>query len=321
MPRPAKTVLILSSVLVVSGSVSAGEHEETRRLYSLALDRFLEGQARVMGVADHIRIAGAPLCGKKVAPVIGAYGANRYTFTDMFPGYPEFKDALAETAVERFDLGDVPTVLLVVPGLSADLAGLHPGDVVIRIDGKKPKPRERLDVLANKGKGGVVRLTVERPDEVVELEIESRLGCMEPSVFWFGTGINAFAWRFGDLTGLYVLGGMLSWLESDDELAFLVGHELAHLILEHSGGPTTGRVEADADYLGVYLAVRAGFDASVAIDFEDRMGRLNPYSNIDWGYHSHPTSSARSLMLRATLEEIAGKVERGEALEPEGLGR
>jgi len=205
----------------------------------------------------------------------------------------------------------------VVPGLPADRGGLRAGDVVTRIGGKKPKRRTQLDSLRNTGTKGNVRLTAERPDGTVEFELESRLGCAEPSRFWFGTTVNAFATHFGSLTGTYVYGGLLDLFESDDELATILGHELAHLILKHTQMRTTQRNEADADYLGVYLAARAGFDVSKAIDVEDRLARTNPFSTIDWGFYSHPMSPARSLELRAAIDEIAGKRERGEPLEPE----
>ncbi len=312
------TALVLIAAALAAGPVSAtGSEAEARRLYSLALDRFLEGQARIMRIADPIRIAAAPFCGSNVVSVIGLYAANQYTFEDMIPRDLAFEEEFNEVAIERFHLDRRRTVLLVVPGLPADRAGLRPGDIVTRIDGKKPKRRTQLDLLWNTGTKGSVRLTAERPDGTVELEIESRPGCAEPSRFWFGTTVNAFAMHYGSLTGTYVYGGLLDLFESDNELATILGHELAHLILKHTQTRTTQRNEADADYLGVYLAARAGFDVSKATDVEDRLARANPFSTIDWGFYSHPISPARSLELRAAIDEIARKRERGEPLEPE----
>ena len=58
-------VILLIAVLPLPGSADEAS-EELRRNY-LALDLMLEGQARVMRVADRIRIAGAKLCGKKIS--------------------------------------------------------------------------------------------------------------------------------------------------------------------------------------------------------------------------------------------------------------
>lgn len=307
----------MATVLAAGPAGAGDEQAEARRLYSLALERFLEGQARIMHVADPIRIAGAPFCGRNLVPVMGVYAANQYTFEDMIPRELAFEEEFNAVAVERFQLDKRRTVLLVAPGLPADVAGLRPGDVVTRVDGKRPKRRAQLDSLHNAGRQGVVRLTVERSGEAVEIDVESRPGCAEPGRFWFGTTVNAFATRYGGLTGTYVYAGLLDLFQSDDELAVILGHELAHLILEHTQTRTIQRSEADADYLGVYLAARAGFDLASAIDVEERLGRTNPFSTIDWGFYSHPTSPLRSLELRAAIEEIAGKQARGEPLEPE----
>ena len=318
MRRAVVRALVLLAAALAAGQVSAEEDAaEARRLYSLALDRFLEGQARIMRIADRIRIAAAAFCGSNVVPVIGVYAANQHTFEDMIPLELPFEETFNAVAIERFRLDRRRTVLLVVPGLPADRAGLRPGDVVTRIDGKKPRRRAQLDSLRNAGTGGNLRLTVERSGKALEFELEIRPGCAEPSRFSFGTTVNAFATRYGSLTGTYVFGGLLDLFESDDELATILGHELAHLILEHMQTPTTRGSEADADYLGVYLAARAGFDVSKAIDVEERLARTNPFSTIDWGYYSHPMSPSRSLELRAAIQEIARKRERGEPLQPE----
>ena len=59
----AGAALTLVGALLAAGPTFAGDDgEETARLNVLALDRFLEGQARVMRVSDPIRIAAAPFC-------------------------------------------------------------------------------------------------------------------------------------------------------------------------------------------------------------------------------------------------------------------
>ena len=66
----------LVALLLIAPPGGAGEAEEERRLSDLAFNLMLEGQARVMAIADRIRIGGAELCGKKVAPVIGVFAAD-----------------------------------------------------------------------------------------------------------------------------------------------------------------------------------------------------------------------------------------------------
>ena len=54
----------------------------------------------------------------------------------------------------------------------------------------------------------------------------------------------------------------------------------------------------------------------LTMDVWSKMSALTPLSTVDWGFYSHPMSPARSLELRATVEEIEAKQKAGEPLEP-----
>jgi len=303
-----------SSPMIGMAQTAVEVEAETTRLGGAILDRMLESHARVMGVADRIRIAATPSCGKQVGAVLGIFTANEKTFRDLARNEFEFEEAVHRIATQRFRLGEQETVLLVVPGLPADLAGILPGDVITQVNGRPLSLRHRLHSLRVKQDREEIGLTIERNGEELAYSVEVAIGCAFPSQSWFGNSINAFATKFGKKTGTYVLYGMLDFLPSDDDLAIVLGHELAHLILDTGG---TKRTEADADYLGLYLTARAGFEIAGAPELWNRMARENPYATVDWGFYAHPTSAARSSELAAIIEEIAGKLERAEPLDPE----
>ena len=304
-------------LLFLAIPTSADDSEEARRLYGLSLDLMVEGQARVMSIADRLRIAGAELCGRKISPVIGIYAPDHRSIRDLFRE-KDFIKPFVEAAEARFQLGAQPRVLAVVPGLPAAEAGLQPSDLVTAVDGEKVRKRVYLDLLRKRGDDGVVRLEIERDGERQSLELDARMGCTIASRFMFGTAINAYAMSFGSITGIYFYAGILRFLPDDDQLAVIVGHELAHLVLGHTNQPRASeRNEAEADYLGLYFAARAGYDVSGAPEVWDSFARNNPYSSIDWGFYRHPISAKRSLELRAVLDEIARKRELERPLEPE----
>jgi len=314
--------LFAAAALVLAAAVPAAADDaavdaETERLAELAVDHLFAGTERVLRVADPIRIAGAPYCGKDVGAVLGVFTLNDKTFSQFGADSPTFEKSLTRAVEKRFPLDERERIAVVAPGLPAAKAGLQPGDVVTKIGGREVSKRDRIHTLKLDDPNAPLELTVEREGKELVVPVEVRLGCAYPAQAWYGNDINAFAGHMGKLTGSYVFGGMLAFASSDDELAIVLGHELSHLIL-YSGG--TKRSEADADYLGLYLAARAGFDVTGAPAFWDRMGRANPYSNISWGFYAHPSSPARAVALQATLDEIAARKAKGGALEPDDVG-
>jgi predicted Zn-dependent protease len=125
---------------------------------------------------------------------------------------------------------------------------------------------------------------------------------------------------------MVVTTGMMR-LVSDDELALVVGHDMAHIVMGHIEGgtglyrvvrtsaPLTTRraaIEIEADYVGAYLAAGAGYDVRGAADLWRRLasGQFDA---------AHPSSGERLAMARAVADEIVRKRAAHIALVPEGL--
>jgi len=125
--------------------------------------------------------------------------------------------------------------------------------------------------------------------------------------------INAFA----DGRNITVTSGMMNFAASDDELAMIVGHELAHNSMGHirkilgnrilSGNATrfTRDFESEADYVGLYYQVRAGYSPDKVENFWRRLSAVNPKSVAR--AKSHPTFPDRFLRLAAARDEIKTK--------------
>lgn len=68
--------------------------------------------------------------------------------------------------------------------------------------------------------------------------------------------------------GIYT--GMLKLLKTRDELAFVLGHEIGHIMLDHINFSKSLRdsriLEANADKYSIYLMIRAGYDICQAKD-------------------------------------------------------
>ncbi|QSI75427.1 MULTISPECIES: M48 family metallopeptidase [Niveibacterium] len=141
--------------------------------------------------------------------------------------------------------------------------------------------------------------------------------------------VNAWCMPGGKIA---VYSGLIDQLKiTDDELAAVMGHEIAHALREHawerasqamnaqigltvigialgaSGStmdmagmayqamfalPNSREQETEADRIGVELAARAGYDPRAAISLWDKMGRLAGNSQPQW-LSTHPSQASR----------------------------
>ena len=93
-----------------------------------------------------------------------------------------------------------------------------------------------------------------------------------------------------------IFRGMLNFVKNDDELAMVLSHELAHVMLRHTSfsefqitSLETSQAEANADKLGAIYMIKSGYDVCKARDLWMRM--LKTKGNYQG--NDHPTYSYR----------------------------
>ena len=95
---------------------------------------------------------------------------------------------------------------------------------------------------------------------------------------------------------ILISDGMLSFIENDDELAFVFAHETAHRVL---GIMSTRMLETQADILGAFLMARAGFDPRRGLLVLNRLAAFFPATRSLGGY---PSMLERTLAVEQALE-------------------
>ncbi|MEM9124022.1 MAG: M48 family metallopeptidase, partial [Pseudomonadota bacterium] len=198
---------------------------------------------------------------------------------------------------------------------------------------------------------GPLLLTVKRGGEAREIAFQPKQGC-QTGVYMPAEDItNAYA----DGKNIFVTTSMMELFSTDEEMALVIAHEIAHNAMGHirkktnnmrvgvvggllldvlaaatlgvdtQGGFTdlgaragimsyTQAFETEADYVGMYMMARAGFDVEGVEAFWRTMAVNNPTS-IRVAV-THPTSAERFVTIGKTGDEIAAKLASGEALVP-----
>jgi predicted Zn-dependent protease len=157
--------------------------------------------------------------------------------------------------------------------------------------------------------------------------------------------INAFCMPGGKIA---VFTGILGQLQlTDDELAMVIGHEMAHALREHAreriaknaatsiganiltqilglgqlGQTITGYGaqllslrfsrgdESEADLVGMEIAARAGYDPRAAITLWQKMGQASKRTAPEW-LSTHPSGATRQAELERNLPRVVPIYER-----------
>lgn len=293
------------------------------------LKRLQDHDRRLATVAFRLQLANVELC-PRTGPVAGW----------VLHHSAQYDPATRSDIASVYSLDANPGVLALAAGSPAQLAGLREGDVLVAVNGMAltiapPKgaasygPTEQaIRLLDSQMALGPARLSLLRDAAPLEVIVRPVIGCDYPVQLLIGDELNAWA----DGRRVSITTAMVRYAVTDDELAVFVAHELAHNILSHqeriaASGPTGAifgnmgthpgnliALEREADYLGLYLTSRAGFDPTSAPELWRRFGADYPQSR--YARWSHPGTLERTVNLIATLREIQGKQAAGQPLLP-----
>ncbi len=316
--------------------------KELQKQQDIALQMLFSKERRLHRIAFPLLQSGADLNTTKVRPYLGIQYRN-------MPAMPkDFRQAGARL----YGMDNTLQIIEVVPESPADLAGLQPGDKLVSLDGHTfPKgssanlkmPRFLKKHLAT---GQPAVISVLRDGEEMSL-ILTPVNVSDFYLFFLyqDAGFNAFA----DGKSMYFTSGILRFAQSDDALALIIGHELAHNVMTHmrakkanyllgtildvaaaAGGVDTQnafgkmaskahakKFEQEADYVGLYIMARAGIEIQESANFWRRFAAEIPKGVRRSFLSTHPSTPERFLAMEQTIEEIQLKRQAGLPILPE----
>ncbi len=296
------------------------------------LGKYMDERARVERVGFRLRKAAASDCAerKQTKADIGLVVWSLVNFQN-----PEDRARLAGD----FALTNAVTVALAVDGAPAASAGVRNGAIVTQVNGEaigegKGATERYIARATTAAKQGTVRLKFNDGSDVA---VTPDTVCEFPTLLVRSADINAAA----DGTVLAITSGLFELTQSDDEVALILGHELAHNVFRHlelvkSAKPASGTLldafaksaigtavaatinrpfsvqyEKEADYAGLYFMARAGYDIDAAAGFWKRLNETMKAKSVA---ATHPTGPERLRAIEATIAEIKAKQKKGQPL-------
>jgi hypothetical protein len=302
--------LMLIFALIAAPTFAAPKAETVAAYRAIAAQ-----DARLATIGHRLAKANAPFCDHKM-------GYNPGWVLHDIAQYPD-----AEAAKAAFGFTQPVEVAFVVVDGDAETQGVKTGDGLIRIGNRdiasfaqsKPLSVQRLDAVRTLlndlwGPNFLAPLRVQRGAETRELLFQLNPVCA--SHFWVDASTKIDAGADGDQ--VRVTSALIDFVTSDDELATVAAHELAHNLLGHPTGSATSRksksitaTELEADRLSLWLLTNAGYDPQAAVRFWQRCG---PKSCV--GLFRYPGWKKRVAGIQAEIELIAKTPEQNGRRDP-----
>lgn len=259
-------------------------------------------QQRLVQIAERLTTAAAPWC------------EGQRTLGWSLADLGSFPKAVRQQVRNEWGLPSVGSLFVaaVAPGSVAARAGIAPGMAIMAINGATPMryngdspsthalaSNQRLVTSALTEGTGMVTVEVMGADQQRRtVQLTGRPAC--GSVFQ--VVVDDVEQAYADGKQVYVTMGMVRYAQTDDELASVVAHELAHNMLQHidrqdvRGIPANYTrhltinarqlrgMEEESDRLSVWLLAAAGFAPDAPVAFWQRFGpdhdSAHPYGRL-----------------------------------------
>ncbi len=288
-------------------TISAGEVAvESAFQRQLVVEQRILDRARLETLQFRLMRGAVDFCRGRTRPYYGLFVATDESFSARMRG----------PARKAFGLDGRLKVLYVVDGAPAARAGLPAGAIITAVDGVA-LPRgvagaQAFKAALRRAGGRPLRLTLAGagPRSVTIAPVET---CDLDVAVSQRRSLNAYA-----IGKRIIVTREMMWFARDDELALVIAHELAHHVLRHAERAVPGanfkEIEAEADYVGLYLMARAGYAITEAPRFWRRIAANFPASI--GAAATHPATAYRYLVMQKTVREINAKIAAGLPLTP-----
>ena len=225
---------------------------------------------------------------------------------------------------KKYDTVSFPIIISVAKNSPAYKSRLLEKDIILEVNSQKVwKFREKLKESLNHS--SVINFTILRNDKVIKKSVQGIKACNYNVQAMPAPSPNAFA----DGEKVFITLSAIKLAKTEDELAFLIGHELAHNIYHYNYKKgteannftinyldipklknlnsfflfSTHKKETEADLKGVEIAFKAGYSLDNVNDYWRRLSVFNP-SLISSSSSVYKSNALRAIMISKTLKRL-----------------
>ncbi|WP_162249638.1 M48 family metallopeptidase [Altererythrobacter sp. Root672] len=262
----------MRKLLIAAAALACGSQAVAQEGGSL--DALLQQDVRLATIAERLMGANHELCRQQM-PLTGLIMHSR----DQYPkGGQDSAFVNGAIAVSALVPGS-PAAAVLEPRDGLAVIGAVPTSG-LKAEGKSPVRDAAFEALADQPPQGPMQLKIVRQGQEQAVSLGARPGCRVLVEIRVADGLN------GQSDGRVIqVNYGLATVATNDELAVVFAHELAHVVLEHrrrlkAAGVDKGffgefgrnqqlnrQVEVEADRMAVHLLANAGYDPSIAPKF------------------------------------------------------
>ncbi len=295
--KSAATALLAATSLMIAAPAAAA---------GVSVRTLAAQEARLATMAYRMATANANLCSRPEMMT----GLILHDLT-------QYQPAKRVEVSRAFSLNSGIGVLQLVPGSAAARAGLRIDDEIIAVGGVRVENPSAIqtsltsfgrmqgfaDILQARLERGPTDLLIRRSGQVERVTMTAERGCGGQLSLSPSSGLNAWS----DGRHIVLTMGMDQFAGDDDQIAFVIAHEMAHNILGHFTRPSKMGIfgsfrgrdrELDADGFAVRLMANSGYQPAAGIAFLEHSQR-----RLWWAFSfDHPGFGNR---IRIVAAEIA----------------